>query len=243
MTTSLWLPLFLEGATQLGIHLTGAQLEAFDQYSRLLIDWNQRINLTRIIDPVDIAHKHFLDSLSLVQAIPLDLDSKFSLIDVGSGAGFPGIPLKIVLPDFNLTLLEATNKKTIFLQHVVDQLRLENVTMLTARAEEAGRQPAQRGQYDLAVARAVAPLSVLAEYTLPLVKVGGWVIAQKGQHPAEEIKQAANALGILGGQVKHVVAVTIPGVSAARHLVLIQKIKPTPKFYPRRPGLPTKKPI
>ncbi|MEW5957474.1 MAG: 16S rRNA (guanine(527)-N(7))-methyltransferase RsmG [Chloroflexota bacterium] len=232
----------LAGVQQFDLTLTQAQLAAFEQYSRELIAWNEKINLTRIVAPAEIVVKHFLDSLSVYQALA-DLPAGFSLIDVGSGAGFPGLPLKIVRPDLQLTLLESTGKKTAFLQHIVDLLNLTNVTVLTARAEEAGRRPEHREHYDVAVARAVSALPVLAEYTLPLVKVGGRVIAQKGQDPAAEIKEAANALGILGGKLSRIWPVMVPGLEAERHLVIIHKVKPTPRQYPRRPGLPAKKPI
>jgi len=231
------------GALQFNISLSNAQLEMFETYSRELIAWNQYVNLTRIIEPNEITVKHFLDSLSVVQALPKNLPPNFSLIDVGTGAGFPGLPLKIALPNIRLTLLESVGKKTKFLQHIVDTLQLENVIVLNARAEEAGRQAAQREQHDVAVARAVAALPVLAEYLLPLVKPGGVAIMQKGQEPTDEIKSAANALGILGGKVKKSIPVQIDGLEAARHLIVVKKIKSTPKQYPRRPGLPAKKPI
>lgn len=230
------------GTQQFNLTLTDAQLAAFERYSQELISWNQRANLTGIIEPGEIAVKHFLDSLSLYPLLA-DLPPTLSLIDVGTGAGFPGLPLKLVRPALRLTLLEATAKKTAFLHHLIQVLNLTGVTVLTARAEEAARQSDQRERYDVATARAVAPLPVLAEYTLPFVKRGGVAIIQKGQHPADEIKAAANALGILGGQVSRVLPVTVPGLEAERHLVVIQKIKPTPPQYPRRPGLPAKKPI
>ncbi len=231
-----------DGAQQFNLALTEAQLNAFARYSQELIAWNQRVNLTSIVEPSEIVVKHFLDSLSVYQVLP-GLPLSLSLVDVGSGAGFPGLPLKIALPELRLTLLESTGKKTAFLQHLIQVLNLTGVTILTARAEEAGRQPAQRERYDVAVARAVAPLPVLAEYTLPLVKRGGLVIVQKGQHPADELKAAANALGILGGKISQVLPVAVPGLEAERHLVVIQKNKSTPPQYPRRPGLPAKKPI
>jgi 16S rRNA (guanine527-N7)-methyltransferase len=234
--------LLASGAQQFDLALSEAQLGAFERYSRELIAWNERVNLTRIVIPGEIAIKHFLDSLSVSLALP-ELRSPLAVIDVGSGAGFPGLPLKIALPDIVLTLLEATAKKTAFLEHVVGVLGLTGVTILTARAEAAGRRPDRREQYDLAVARAVAALPVLAEYTLPLVKVGGRVILQKGQEPSSEIEAAARALQILGGRVGDVRPVPIPGLEAARHLVVIEKERPTPAIYPRRPGLPAKKPL
>ncbi|MCK6625276.1 MAG: 16S rRNA (guanine(527)-N(7))-methyltransferase RsmG [Anaerolineae bacterium] len=230
------------GAQQFNLTLTDAQLAAFEQYSQELMAWNQRVNLTSITAPDEIATKHFLDSLSLYPLLA-ELPSTLALIDVGTGAGFPGLPLKLVLPQIRLTLLESTGKKTAFLQHLIQVLNLTGVSVLTARAEEASRRPDQRERYDVATARAVAVLPVLAEYTLPFVKQGGLVIVQKGQHPADEIKAAANALGILGGKVSQVLPVTVPGLDAERHLVVLQKIKSTPPQYPRRPGLPAKKPI
>ncbi|MBN1995543.1 MAG: 16S rRNA (guanine(527)-N(7))-methyltransferase RsmG [Anaerolineae bacterium] len=234
--------LLYDNAQSFNLFLTHTQLNAFTQYSRALIAWNQKVNLTRIVAPEEIAVKHFLDSLSVCLVLP-NLPPDLSIIDVGAGAGFPGLPLKIARPEIHLTLLESTAKKTAFLQHLVDLLQLNNVTVLTARAEEAGQQAAHREQYDVAVARAVAALPMLVEYTLPLVKVGGRVIVQKGRHPAVEVRTAVQALGILGGQMGQILPVDVPGLEAERHLVVIHKQKPTPKQYPRRPGLPAKKPI
>jgi 16S rRNA (guanine527-N7)-methyltransferase len=234
--------LLINGAQQLELVLSEGQLDAFEHYGRELIAWNERVNLTRIVAPGEIATKHFLDALSVSLALP-ELRSPYSIIDVGSGAGLPGLPLKIALPDIGLTLLEATAKKTAFLEHVVGVLGLTGITILTARAEVIGRRPDQREQYEVAVARAVATLPVLVEYTLPLVKVGGRVILQKGQDPSSEIKEAAHALQILGGRVSDVRPAPIPGLEATRHLVIIEKNRPTPEAYPRRPGLPAKKPL
>jgi 16S rRNA (guanine527-N7)-methyltransferase len=234
--------IFRQGVANFNLSLTGVQLSAFEEYASVLIAWNRRVNLTRIIEPDEIAVRHFLDSLAVRVALPPG-SSSFSLIDVGSGAGFPGLPLKIACPEIQLTLLEATGKKAAFLHHLTEVLKLTGVTILAARAEEAGRLPDRREQYDVAVARAVAALPVLAEYTLPLIKVGGIVIAQKGPDPATEIEAATPALTILGGQLEQVMAVTLPGLDAPRHLVVINKVKPTPQKYPRRPGMPTKRPI
>ena len=230
------------GAAALGLTLSKEQLTAFETYRRELLEWNRRINLTRIIEPEEIITKHFLDSLS-VGPVLQKLPNADSVVDVGSGAGFPGLPLKIVLPQLSVTLLETTGKKTKFLEHVIQLLDLRGVTILTVRAEDAGRQRGHREQYHVAVARAVAALPVLAEYLLPLVKVGGWVIAQKGQHPTQETQSAANALGILGGKLRQVQPVQVPGLPDERHLIIIEKVKPTPPQYPRRAGTPTKKPI
>jgi 16S rRNA (guanine527-N7)-methyltransferase len=229
-------------AEQFHLALAETQLNAFEQYGQELIAWNQEVNLTGIVDPEEIAVKHFLDSLSVYRVLS-DMPADFSLIDVGSGAGFPGLPLKLARPDIRLTLLESTGKKTAFLHHIVDTLNLAEVMVLTARAEEVGQQPAYREQYDVAVARAVAALPTLAEYTLPLVRVGGRVIGQKGQYPAEEVDAAANALEILGGQIVQILPVAVPGLDAERHLVVMRKYKSTPTQYPRRPGVPAKRPI
>jgi 16S rRNA (guanine527-N7)-methyltransferase len=230
------------GLKPLGLVLTGTQLSAFQVYGQELIAWNQRFNLTRISRPEDIAVKHFLDSLS-IYPIVTELSATTSMIDVGTGAGFPGLPLKIVLADFQLTLLEATTKKIGFLQHMVDLLHLSATTVLKARVEEAGQHPAQREQYDLAVARAVAALPTLAEYMLPLVRVGGLVVAQKGRHPADEVDRAAKALRVLGAGPVEIRPVKIPGLAEARHLVVIRKTASTPQKYPRRVGVPARKPL
>ncbi|MCB0176853.1 MAG: 16S rRNA (guanine(527)-N(7))-methyltransferase RsmG [Anaerolineae bacterium] len=230
------------GATYFNLTLSEDQLGAFVSYQRELAAWNEKFNLTRIVEPREVAVKHFLDSLSLLTVLP-ELNNPRSIIDVGSGAGFPGIPLKIVRPELSMALLESTGKKTTFLRHVVETLALTNVAVVTARAEEAGRQAVHREHYDLAVARAVSRLAVLAEYTLPLVKVGGWVIAQKGQYPVEEIETGERAVRILGGKIVEVRPVEVPGLAAERHLVILKKIKPTPKLYPRQPGGPAKDPL
>jgi len=230
------------GAQQFGLSLSKDQLAAFEQYSQALAAWNRRLNLTRIVEPEAVVVKHFLDSLSVYAAVA-ELLPNFSVIDVGSGAGFPGLPLKIALPAIQLTLLESTSKKAAFLEQLISDLKLADVTILTARAEEAGQQAAQREQYDMAVARAVAALPVLAEYMLPFVKVGGYMVAQKGQNPAAEIKSTSSALEILGGHLEQVLTVAVPGLEAKRHLVVIKKIAATPRQYPRRPGIPAKRPL
>ncbi len=233
---------FLTETEPFGLSLNSDQLQAFENYRQTLLEWNQRVNLTGITDPTEIVSKHFLDSLSVYQAMS-KIPRPFSLIDVGSGAGFPGLPLKIALPDIRLTLLESTAKKTTFLNHVVEILGLSDVIVLTARAEEAGQHHDHRQRYDVAVARAVAALPILVEYTLPLVKIGGMVILQKGQNPTAEVKAAAQAIGILGGKVQQIMPVTVPNLDAERHFVIIEKKRPTPPLYPRRPGLPAKQPL
>lgn len=233
---------FSEDALQLlGIRLTEAQLSAFDTYERELIEWNRRFNLTSITDPAQIRTKHFLDSLSCWLAMSGEAPGR--VVDIGAGAGFPGLPLKILQPELHLTLVEATAKKAGFLEHMVQVLRLENMTVVAQRVEDVGQAVAHRQSYDCAVARAVAPLQVLAEYLLPLVKVGGIAVAQKGKGAADELRLAEGAIASLGGVLKEQLPVSIPGLEEERWLVVLEKIGDTPANYPRRPGMPTKRPL
>lgn len=238
------LPVLIEEAALLGLHVTPAQAAAFEAYSAELITWNHRINLTAIIEPREIESKHFLDSVSVVAALPgLPPIAGARIIDVGSGAGFPGIPLKILFPETRLTLLEATGKKADFLRHMVEVLRLRDVTVVAERAETLGHAPQQREQYDLVLARAVANLAALAELTLPFARVGGAVVLHKKGEVAAEVAAAAKAVRMLGGATPRTVAVRIPSLGGDRILVRIEKSQPTPPGYPRRPGLPTKRPL
>jgi 16S rRNA (guanine527-N7)-methyltransferase len=225
----------------LGIHLTEAQLVAFATYERELIDWNQRFNLTAITDPDQIRIKHFLDSLSCWLGMPQAASAQ--VIDVGAGAGFPGIPLKILQPEMRLTLVEATAKKASFIEHIVQVLGLPNVSVLTKRAEDAGQMPEHRETYDWVIARALAPMPVLAEYLFPFAKVGGSVLAQKGKDARQEIETAKAAFEKLGGELKEIIPVNIPGLEEERYLVVVKKIVPTPATYPRRAGMPSKRPL
>jgi 16S rRNA (guanine527-N7)-methyltransferase len=241
------------GARKLGVHLTPAQLAAFDRYRRELQEWNTRINLTAIDDDEGILIRHFLDSLSCLLAFrhaqgagrPLDKPGQRELcvVDVGAGAGFPGLPLKIVCPGLQLTLLEATGKKARFLEHLRDQLRLPDVLVVHGRAEELGHDPIHRERYDWALARAVAEMPVLAEYLLPLVRVGGHCLAQKGENAPAEVRGADTALTLFGGRLARMLPVELHGLAETRYLVLVDKVAPTPAKYPRRPGMPTKRPI
>jgi 16S rRNA (guanine527-N7)-methyltransferase len=242
--------LLANGARMLGIPLNQDQLDAFQVYYEALIAWNGQVNLTRITDYEAVQVKHFLDSLSCLPMIQhvqeissRGTDVSLKVIDVGSGAGFPGVPLKIAFPALRLTLLEATGKKTEFLRFLVARLGLSGVRVINARAEEAGQDPAHREQYDLALARALSGMATLAELTLPLVRVGGLVIAQKGPDPAAEVAASQNAITILGGQVREIVPVAIPGLEGARHLVVLEKVLATSQPYPRRPGIPAKRPL
>ncbi len=224
-----------------GIHLTGRQMVSLATYERELLAWNEKDNLTAIRDSEGIRTKHFLDSFSCVLAWKENPPRR--LIDVGTGAGFPGIPLKILYPSMQLTLVESVGKKTAFCRHVVETLKLDDVQVLTARVEEVGQLPAQREAYQWAVARAVADLAVLAEYLLPLVRVGGSIIAQKGQSGPAEAHSAEKAMRILGGRMRQLIPVTLPAVVEERYLVVVDKIAATPPQYPRRTGVPAKKPL
>ncbi|MBP7691064.1 MAG: 16S rRNA (guanine(527)-N(7))-methyltransferase RsmG [Anaerolineales bacterium] len=226
----------------LNLDLTPAQVAAFQTYADELRSWNEKFNLTAITDPQGIQVKHFLDSLSLLRVLPSS-GARLSLIDVGTGAGFPGLPLKLVWPALQLTLVEATGKKAKFCEHIAATLRLSGVTVIHARAEELGQQRPQRERYDWAVARAVAEMPVLAEYLLPLVKRGGHVIAQKGKDAPAETYAAAPAIQKLGGELELINEVELPGVVEPRYLVVLKKTAATPPQYPRRPGQPSKEPL
>jgi 16S rRNA (guanine527-N7)-methyltransferase len=223
----------------LGEPLWPQQAAAFERYAAELAEWNQRFNLTTITEPAAIQTRHFLDSLSCWLA--LRSAPPASLIDVGAGAGFPGLPLKILRPDLQLTLLESTAKKAGFLEHIVQVLGLGDVTVLAQRAEDAGQAPAQRERYDWAVARAVAPLPALAEYLLPFVKVGGRMLAQKAKGAQDEVAAAAAAFAKLGGEFEELISVQVPGLDEERWLVVVRKAAATPPAYPRRAGMPTKR--
>jgi 16S rRNA (guanine527-N7)-methyltransferase len=235
------------GSQSLGLALTDRQLASFQVYYQELVGWNKKFNLTAITEYDQVQVRHFVDSLSCLLALPRPLcgaDRKpLRCIDVGSGAGFPGLPLKIYCAHLRLVLLEATAKKVGFLEHVVAQLGLEDVLPLWGRAEEVGHDPAHREAYDLVLARAVADLSVLAEYTLPLCRPGGSVVAQKGSSALEEVQSAAYALSLLGGRLRKVIPVELNGLAELRHLVVIDKVARTPERYPRRPGIPSKRPL
>jgi 16S rRNA (guanine527-N7)-methyltransferase len=224
-----------------GIHLTGSQVVLLLTYERELIEWSGKFNLTAIRDEKSIRSKHFLDSFSCVLA--WKGEPPRTLIDVGSGAGFPGLVLKILYPCMQLTLVESVGKKAGFCRHIVEQLKMEKVETITARAEEVGQMPVHRERYDWAVARAVANMPVLVEYLLPLVRLGGSALAQKGSSGPLETHKAEKAMGILGGRLRQLIPVTLPGVADERFLVVIDKVAVTPRNYPRRPGEAAKKPL
>jgi 16S rRNA (guanine527-N7)-methyltransferase len=230
-----------DAQTLFNVHITGRQMMAFITYEKELIEWNQKFNLTAIRDTESIRTKHFLDSFSCVLAWKASPPNH--LIDIGTGAGFPGIPLKILYPSLKLTLVESVGKKAMFCQHIVRVLGLEHVNVIHARAEDLGQKLEHREKYDWAVARAVANLNVLSEYLIPLVKVGGMALAQKGESGPAEAQSAEKAMELLGGKLKQLIPVNLPGVVEDRYLVVVEKVAATPPKYPRKPGIPMKQPL
>lgn len=239
----------ISGTTTLGIPLSSEQIEQFRVYAALLAEWNQKMNLTAITESVDVQRKHFLDCLVglplVAEEIGVTLPPKRALacVDIGTGAGFPGVPLKIAWPHLKLTLVDGTAKKIRFLEEVVNTLSLENVTLVQGRAEELGRDRRFRGQFDLAAARAVARLNTLTEYVLPFVRQGGLAVIYKGPNAAEEFMDARNAIELLGGETVRFAPVAVPTLDEERRVLLIKKLRKTPRIYPRQQGLPRKEPL
>jgi 16S rRNA (guanine527-N7)-methyltransferase len=227
--------------TLFGLELSSDQLALFQRYADELTAWNSHTNLTAIIEPQAVAIRHFLDSLSLYPLLKTDIPQR--VIDVGTGAGFPGMVLAMLFPQLQVTLLEATGKKIKFLEHVVSLFGLKNASTLHARAEDAGQMSGHRAHYDVVVARAVARLPALLEYMLPLAKVGGVCIAMKGVSAQAELDDSKIALKTLGGRFDKIETVMLPTVDEAHHMVIIEKIAKTPSDYPRKPGIPAKKPL
>lgn len=225
----------------LGYRLTSTQIDSFRWYAQELINWNDRFNLTAITDPLEIEIKHFLDSLSCLTVSSLRPPGR--IIDVGTGAGFPGIPIKLLYPQFELTLLESIGKKVAFCRHVVDTLSLDHVEVIQGRAETLGQDWGHRERYDWALARAVAIAPVVMEYVVPFVRMGGGAILQKGETGPAEIHQAQAALQLLGAEVEQIQRIELPCVTDARHLITVRKVAATPQKYPRRAGIPAKRPI
>jgi 16S rRNA (guanine527-N7)-methyltransferase len=230
-----------EGAKQLGVELTDLQISQFEQYYRLLVETNKVMNLTAITEPKEVAIKHFYDSLTLARV--LSFGGVNTLLDVGTGAGFPGIPLKIAFPHLKVVLLDSLKKRIGFLENVVKELGFTNVTCIHGRAEELGRYPDMREKFDVVTARAVARLNVLAEYCLPFVKVGGIFVAMKGAQAEGETAEAKRALSVLGKATFEMVSLELPEEMGTRQLLVVKKRERTPKSYPRKAGTPAKQPL
>ena len=229
-----------------GIRIDENAADSLLRYYEMIVEKNKVMNLTRITEFEDAVRKHFADSLSLISAAPEAAaisKEAVSVIDVGTGAGFPGVPLKLAFPNVKLTLLDSLNKRITFLNEVVDKLQLDNVTTLHARAEEGGRNPKLRDKFDFAVSRAVANLSALTEYTLPYVKVGGLFISYKSGDIEEELKSSERAIKLLGGKLETVRTFQLADSDISRSFVIIRKEKPTPKAYPRKPGTAKRYPL
>ncbi|GGK35531.1 ribosomal RNA small subunit methyltransferase G [Caldalkalibacillus thermarum] len=224
-----------------GITLSPAQLDQFEQYYRLLVDWNQKMNLTALTEREEVYLKHFYDSLTV--AFYYNFREPVNLVDVGAGAGFPSLPLKICFPHVQVTIVDSLKKRITFLEHLVQALNLDHVRLYHDRAEHFGQLPEHREQYDLVLARAVARLNVLSELCLPLAKVKGTFIAMKGAKGKEELREAQGAIPKLGGEIKDLHQLYLPGDEGERQLIILHKVRPTPGKYPRQPGLPAKKPL
>lgn len=230
-----------EDALQFGVELNEKQLSQFLRYYEMLIDWNEKINLTAITEFEEVLKKHFLDSISIGRL--LIQDESVSILDIGTGAGFPGIPIKIAFPDTKVTLLDSLNKRVIFLNEVIKELSLDNIMALHGRAEDFAKKEDMREQFDFCVSRAVANLSSLSEFCLPYVKVGGTFISYKSEKAKEELEASKNAISILGGGNVKTDEFLLPGTDFKRTFVIIEKTKVTPKKYPRKAGTPVKQPL
>ena len=229
----------LEKASVLGVRFSVEQMEQFYKYMNLLIEWNEKMNLTAIIEPSEIILKHFIDSITILK----DIKDGSTVVDVGTGAGFPGIPLSIMNPTLKITLVDSLNKRLIFLQEVIKELNLKKVELIHARAEEFGRNKKYREKFDIATSRAVANLATLSEYLLPLVKINGQAISMKAGNASQEIEEAQKAIKTLGGHINRIDEFYLPQTDIARTIIIIDKIKETPNQYPRKAGTPSKEPI
>ena len=233
--------IFEEKLSQIGITLSDKQKEQFDKFYELLVEWNKVMNLTGITEYEEVNEKHFVDSLSIVKAI--DMNQVHSLVDIGTGAGFPGIPLKIAFPHIKVVLLDSLNKRINFLNTVIKELGLENIETIHGRAEDIAKQPEYREQFDLCVSRAVANLATLSEYCIPYVKKDGMFVPYKSGEIDEEVEQSKKAIHVLGGKLDKVIKFQLPGTEIGRSFVKINKVQNTAKKYPRKAGLPSKEPI
>ena len=238
------LQVLARGAVTLGITLDERQLEQFARFRALLLEWNERINLTAITDPVEVVSRHFLDSLTCALAVPQGRhNALLALLDVGSGAGFPGLALAIAFPHWRVVSLDATRKKTRFQESVVEELKLRNVRIISGRAEEMGRANAWRAHFDVVTARALSALPTLLEYCAPFARVGGYVVAPKKGDLADEIAAGARAAESLGARLLPPIAVTVPPLDDGRVLLVARQARPCPPQYPRAAGAPTKTPL
>lgn len=228
---------------QFSIILENLQINQFYQYYELLNEWNRIMNLTAITDQNEVITKHFVDSLALVKAMGEISTKEYKIIDIGTGAGFPGIPLKIAFPQLKITLMDSLNKRIKFLNEVIEQLRLKEITAVHSRAEDLGRDKDYREKYDLSVSRAVANLSTLSEYCMPFVKPGGFFISYKSGKIEEELSSAKHAIFLLGGKVNRIESFTLDGAEAERTLIKIEKVSEISKKYPRKAGVPGKEPL
>ncbi|HCT64328.1 MAG TPA: 16S rRNA (guanine(527)-N(7))-methyltransferase RsmG [Lachnospiraceae bacterium] len=233
--------LLKDSLEKMGISLSENQTQQFFDYKSLLVEWNEKMNLTAITDEREVIIKHFVDSISILSEVKIEEGAE--IIDVGTGAGFPGLPVKIIRPDLKVTLLDSLNKRIGFLDQVCTQLGLENVDNIHSRAEDGGQSPMLREKFDYCLSRAVANLAVLSEYCLPFVKVGGMFVSLKGPDAVQEIKDAEIAIKKLGGEVERVIKIEIPNSDITHSLIIIKKIDNTPKVYPRKAGTASKKPI
>ena len=223
----------------LGVRFSVEQIEQFYKYMNLLIEWNEKMNLTAITEPKEIILKHFIDSITILKYI----DDNSKLVDVGTGAGFPGVPLSIMNPTLKITLVDSLNKRLIFLQEVVKELNLKNIEIVHARAEEFGQNKNYREKFDIATSRAVANLATLSEYLVPLEKIGGKIISMKASNAKEEINDAQKAIEVLGGKIEKIEEFDLPESDIGRTIIIIDKNKCTPAIYPRKAGTPAKEPI
>ena len=221
---------------QININLENEQIKKFYEYMNLLIEWNEKFNLTAIVEPKEIILKHFIDSLTIEKYI----NEGDKVIDVGTGAGFPGIPLTIYKPPINITLLDSLNKRIIFLQEVIEKLEMKNIEAVHGRAEEFAKN--RREMFDIATSRAVAPLNILLEYLLPFVKIGGTCLCMKGSN-IDEVDDAKNALEVLGGKIEKIETIKLPESDIVRNIIIVRKVKNTPVKYPRKAGIPAKQPL
>ena len=230
---------FEELLNKINIKLNDKQYEKFFIYMQEIIEWNKNINLTAITEEKDIIQKHFVDSLTILKYT----NNNDKIIDVGTGAGFPGIPLKISNETLNITLLDSLNKRILFLNNIIEKIELKNIKTIHSRVEDSATDMQYREQYDIATSRAVAQLNVLLEYLLPLVKIGGKCICMKGGNIEEELNASKNALNILGGRISKIDTFELPNSDIKRNIIIVEKIKNTPKNYPRKAGIPSKKPL